>query len=324
MRKLKCFIAGSKEQETQRDIIMSVLAKTQSKWNLLIEVKSFLDFSGTLSSDGQQKDYNKYISEKSNIVVFVFDHNVGDKTIEEFVVAYKTLLSNSHPDILVFCNRKLANNPDIMVLKLMMNQLKQYYIEYEDNIGLKLKFSEEIDKYIRTIQDKTFFKWLVDVFWRSNRYAKVKNKLIVILLLLLICLFACFGFCSNCFRENKSSEKMEIAQEYSIYDSCRIVDSYTIKTTNNIIRVEKLINGSYRYLAWNIFRGIDGLKEPSLVIRDGVYDAGYYKFQIGIHRYLVPDNSGSKLLILERDKLIGDESVVDYNYMGPIEQSKRN
>ena len=132
MKRIKCFIAGSKNQERQREILLSVFSNMQTKWNVMFETKSFLNFNGTLSSDGQQKDYNKYISLKADLIIFVFDNNVGDKTIEEFVVAYKSLLLRRHPDILVFCNEAITDDLNIKVMNIMMNQLQQYYIEYAD------------------------------------------------------------------------------------------------------------------------------------------------------------------------------------------------
>ena len=58
MKRIKCFIAGSKNQERQREILLSVFSNMQTKWNVMFETKSFLNFNGTLSSDGQQNIIN--------------------------------------------------------------------------------------------------------------------------------------------------------------------------------------------------------------------------------------------------------------------------
>lgn len=319
MKKIKCFIAGAKDQERQREILISVLGKMQSKWDIMFESRSFLDFNGTLSSDGQQKDYNEYILSKADLVVFVFDHNVGDKTIEEFIIAYKGLLSNSHPDILVFCNSSLIGNANIIALNLMMNQLHQYYIEYNDDKDLKLAFSDEIDKYVRRRRESTLVKWIVEDFFNSNRYTTVKNKLLIVFSVLLLCSIICLSSISI-----KSNYNPAINIKYSIYDNIEIIDFKIIKSTNNIICVEKLTNDIYRYLSWNISRGIQGKKEPSLIIEKGELKNGYYRFKKGVYLYLVPEEKGNQLIIMENDKILGHEDILDFDYCGVIEQAHRN
>lgn len=322
MKKIRCFIAGAKDQERQREILTSVLGKMQSKWDVMFESRSFLDFNGTLSSDGQQKDYNEYILSKADLVIFVFDHNVGDKTIEEFIIAYKGLLSNSHPDILVFCNSLLKCNANIKALNLMMNQLKQYYIEYNDDKDLKLFFSDEIDKYIRNRKNSTLTKWIVKDFFNSNRYTVMKNRLLIILSILLFCSVVCLGVISG-FSDCNTSNDVENVK-YSIYDNMEILEVKTIKSTNNIVCIEKLPNNTYRYLSWNISRGTQGKKDPSLIIEKGEYKSGYYRFKKGSYLYLVPEYEGNQLLIMENDKILGNEDILDFNYRGVIEQSHKN
>lgn len=323
MKIIRCFIAGAKDQESQRDILTSVLGKMQSKWNIMFESRSFLDFNGTLSSDGQQKDYNEYILFKADLVVFIFDHNVGDKTIEEFIIAYKGLLSNNHPDILVFCNSSLTENSNIKALNLMMNQLHQYYIEYKDDKDLKHIFSDEIDKYIKYRKERTLPEWIIKEFLNSNRYAAIKNQLLIIFSILLLCFIIYIG-CTSGFSDSKQTKTEEMATViHSIYDNIKIIDSKTIMTTNNIVCIEKLSSNTYRYLSWNISRGTQGKKEPSLIIEKGEYKNGYYRFKKGAYLYLVPKDEGNQLLIMENDKILGNEDIIDFNYTGIIEQANK-
>ncbi|HIY37352.1 MAG TPA: hypothetical protein H9972_11670 [Candidatus Paraprevotella stercorigallinarum] len=321
MKRIKCFIAGSKDQERQREILTSVLGNMQSKWDVIFEAKSFMDFNGTLSPDGQQKDYNKYILSKADLVVFVFDHKVGDKTIEEFSVAYKGLLSNSHPDILVFCNSSLMSDANIIALNLMMRQLNQYYIEYLDDKELKKLFSDEIDKYIRCRKERSVSKWVLDVFLNSNRYRKIKNQLLVILSVLVFFSIIYIGATSNLLVSNDDG-KNAVTTEHSIYDNRKIVQSKTIKTTNNIIRIEKFADNLYRYLSWNISKGIDGKKEPSLIIDYGEYKDGFYRFKKGAYIYSVPDDDEKQVSVEVNGTVIGKEEIVDSDYDGEIVQAQ--
>ena len=74
---IKVFIAGSKELKSKREILRSVLSQEQSKWlqngwEGAIDVRTFEDFSATLSVGGRQNDYNGFIAEEASLVVFVF------------------------------------------------------------------------------------------------------------------------------------------------------------------------------------------------------------------------------------------------------------
>ena len=38
---------------------------------------------------------------------------------------------------------------------------------------------------------------------------------------------------------------------------------------------------------------------------------------------MVPEDEGNQLLIMEKDKIIGNEDILDFNYCGLIEQAHR-
>ena len=208
-----------------------------------------------------------------------------------------------------------------MALNLMMNQLHQYYIEYNDDKDLKLVFSDEMDKYIRNRKESTLAKWIIKDFFNSNRYMVIKNRLLVILSILLICSVICLSVNSVISDSNASDTVKSI--KHSIYDNKEILDLKVIKSTNNIVCIEKLTNNIYRYLSWNISRGTQGKKEPSLIIENGEYKSGYYRFKKGTYLYMVPEDEGNQLLIMEKDKIIGNEDILDFNYCGLIEQAHR-
>lgn len=147
--KLKCFIAGSKVLEKQRIAFRSVLSKMQNLWDLTIEAKTFEDFPTTLSKEGRQADYNNYIANEADIVVFIFDSHVGGITLKEFEVAHESFKTNKKPEILVYCKKENeSTNPDIENLKEKLNQLRQYYIEYTDDNELSELFEKHINHFL--------------------------------------------------------------------------------------------------------------------------------------------------------------------------------
>ena len=81
IKQYKVFIAGSKDLSDQRNILRAVLMRKQVEFNVMIETKTFEDFSDALITGGAQETlYNKYISDEANIIVFVLDNRIGGIT----------------------------------------------------------------------------------------------------------------------------------------------------------------------------------------------------------------------------------------------------
>lgn len=147
---LKIFIAGSKVLADQRNILRAVLMRQQGLFDVVIETKTFEDFSDSLIKGGQQAQYNKYIATEADVVVFIFDGRVGDITKHEFDVAYNTYSRQGQPLIFVYCRKEdpHAINPKIAALKNELNALHQYYTEYADNQELERLFEKSIVEYL--------------------------------------------------------------------------------------------------------------------------------------------------------------------------------
>ena len=149
---LKCFIAGAKCLERERDAIVAGvndynLANNHSKSR--VECHSFKNFDSSISKDGQQHLYNEFIRDDADLCVFVLDENVGGITKEEFDVAVDTFISSGYkrPTILVFANEKRrAQNEDFEEILQRMKDLKQYWVDYSDLENLKLRLHLELHK----------------------------------------------------------------------------------------------------------------------------------------------------------------------------------
>ena len=145
---LKIFIAGSKVLEKQRITLRAVLMRMQVLFNLMIEAKTFEDFSDSLIEGGRQTDYNRYITEQTDIAVFVFDNSVGGITKDEFNLAYKNYTEHKRPHIYVYCRKSDIESEDIRSFKAYLNELNQYYTEYKDNEDLSHSFEKSITEYL--------------------------------------------------------------------------------------------------------------------------------------------------------------------------------
>ena len=154
MKEIKVFIAGSKSLTVERDAIRSVLqilSNSNSK-KVLIRTYTYEEFDQSLSYEGRQKEYNRFIKNEADYVIFVLDGTVGGITLDEFDVAWKTFTSEKRPGIYVYHKPTNTTSKGIQDVIGRINQCEQYYTEYSDVENLKLKvesaFRRIIDVYV--------------------------------------------------------------------------------------------------------------------------------------------------------------------------------
>lgn len=151
--KLKCFIAGAKVLERERDAIVSGIndqniANKHSK--RYIECYSFNNFDSHLTKEGQQEAYDSFIKDQADVVIFALDEVVGGVTKREFSVAVEALKMKDYkaPKIFVFSNKGnegKTENPDIKEVREQVNLINQYWIDYSSLEVLKLKLQLKVD-----------------------------------------------------------------------------------------------------------------------------------------------------------------------------------
>lgn len=148
----KVFIAGAKKLNGERALLREQLSKVANTKNMDIRSLTFEDFATSLTGRdrGRQADYNKFIEEEADIVVFIFDSTAGEITEEEFNVAYNSLIKSGTPNIFVyvrkrnrifelFMNRRLRD-----IKKKVFNYHQEYYVEYRNHDELRYKFYSDI------------------------------------------------------------------------------------------------------------------------------------------------------------------------------------
>lgn len=133
-RELKVFIAGSLELEPVRDAVRSSLLNVSHKYDRLgytIKSYTFENFENFLCNDGRQKEYNDFIRNEADFVVFILDGKLGEKTLEEFEHAIAGLKENNKPKIFVYNNIDAkTDNEVIQLFKQRMIELNQYWTDY--------------------------------------------------------------------------------------------------------------------------------------------------------------------------------------------------
>lgn len=160
MKEIEVFIAGSKELTALRDSARAALVEIgnrRRKDNVVLRSYTFEDFRKAVVIGGQQAEYNKYIREKADCAIFIFDEGFGNKTMEELDVAYASFEKRRKPVIFIFCNeKKLSKTPEYEKLCSWCNDRSQYFISYDDG-HFKDKLTIELTNFISDEMDRSYF-----------------------------------------------------------------------------------------------------------------------------------------------------------------------
>lgn len=137
---LRVFIAGAKKLKLERLLLREQLSKLSNQFNMDIRTVTFEDFQTSLTGKekGRQEDYNRFIKEKADIVIFVFSSLAGRITEEEFDVAYNSFQINNRPEIFVYVkkqffmfDKRLRN-----IKERFFSENQEYYVEYKNTDNL--------------------------------------------------------------------------------------------------------------------------------------------------------------------------------------------
>lgn len=135
MKEIEVFIAGSKTLTQLRDSARAALMEISNQYrnlNAMFRSYTFEDFPRSFTVDGRQADYNDYISNQADYVIFIFDEGFGDITLHELDVAMQSLKKYNRPQIYVYCNEFKMNCDKFKEIQRKLNDYGQYYIAYED------------------------------------------------------------------------------------------------------------------------------------------------------------------------------------------------
>ena len=148
---ITCFIAGSKRLMAERDKMRAVVANMYVKWksrNFLIETYSFDNFNHTASEIGHQEEYNQFIKNDADLVLFLFDNEVGKETEKELNVAINSFKAKKHPQYIIYSKIKESVSPAIESLKAKLAIEDVYWVDYESLEDLAVKFERDLNDYL--------------------------------------------------------------------------------------------------------------------------------------------------------------------------------
>lgn len=148
----KVYIAGAKKLNFERALLREQLSKIANRKNMDIRSLTFEDFATSLTGRerGRQADYNKFIEQDADIVVFIFDKTAGEITEEEFNIAYNSFINTGSPNIFVYVRKRNRFFNLFMdsrlrdIKKKVFSNNQEYYVEYRSQDELKYKFYGDI------------------------------------------------------------------------------------------------------------------------------------------------------------------------------------
>lgn len=170
MNIVSIFIAGAKNLHVQRSGLKVIANDLNTKYgmqklNVSLVAHSYENFGEI------QADYNFFIENQADLVVFVLEDRIGKKTEEEFLLATKNYKQNKRPKIITFVRSFDTRTPDIDHIEQLINSnTDSYYVEYKNNEDLfalaKDRFNAFVEDYIK--KDKRH-KWKLSG-WKSLLY----------------------------------------------------------------------------------------------------------------------------------------------------------
>ena len=157
-KSIKCFIAGSKTLQQERDALRAVTCVMYNKWdskNFRILSYTFEDFKKEHTLVPPQELYNKFIEEEADWALFIIDGEVGGITVNEYRVAMDSFKKNGKPKILALAKVGSENNEKVAEIRDEINKEHQYWTDYTDIVSLKYIFESTLNwDLIRMFQDK--------------------------------------------------------------------------------------------------------------------------------------------------------------------------
>ena len=137
MRTINIFIAGSTEFKNERLMIRSATTTLNLPDDVRIVIKSCED----LGND--QSQYDSYIRNHCDIVVFIVTNKIGAITESEFLLAAHSYRNNKKPEILIFREKPDDDEKKTFEIGLLeglikgalydvVNKAGKYYTTYKD------------------------------------------------------------------------------------------------------------------------------------------------------------------------------------------------
>lgn len=178
---LSIFVSGSKKLKEHRLRLKALVNNLNGEYRMKGYPLTLNMFSYVNIGDNQA-DYDDFIENKSDIVIFIVEDGMGEKTKEEFLVASQAQKKKGSPKTLVFLKEFQQKPPEIEEVEhLISENSDSYYIEYSNLEDLEFKVRERL---IHEIEERV----------HPDGSSKKKTKALAVLAILSLLAVGFLGF----------------------------------------------------------------------------------------------------------------------------------
>lgn len=152
---LTIFVSGSKSLKEHR-LRLKALVNNINGENRLKGSPVTLNMFSYVNLGDIQAEYDDFIQHKSDIVFFLVEGRMGEKTKEEFLLATKAFKQTGTPRIYVYVREFRERTPEIEDFEQLVSEnSNSYYVEYSNLEDLEAKVKERLSTEIDALVEKT-------------------------------------------------------------------------------------------------------------------------------------------------------------------------
>lgn len=145
---ISIFVAGSKSLKEHR-MQLKVLANDMNGEYRKRGEDVSINMYSYLNLGDSQSEYDDFIQHKADIVLFVIENSIGDKTENEFLLATERFQKHGIPKIFVFLKEFKERTPQLEhVEQLVSEHSNTYYIEYSNMEDLTAKVKARLQQEV--------------------------------------------------------------------------------------------------------------------------------------------------------------------------------
>ncbi len=148
------FVSGSKKLKEHRLRLKALVNNLNGEYRM----KGYhitLNMFSYVNLGDSQADYDEFIKNKSDIVIFLVEDRMGEKTKEEFLLASKAQKGRGKPKLLVFIREFQERTPEIEeVEKIVSDNSDSYYVDYSNLEDLENKVKERLNQEVNMLIDE--------------------------------------------------------------------------------------------------------------------------------------------------------------------------
>lgn len=155
-KQIPIFIAGAKSFREQR-VALKAMANDLNKEFIDQKKDVVLHMCSYENFGDHQQEYNQFIAEVADLVIFVLDGKIGTHTEEEFRLAVAEFKKDRVPKVYVFLKEFTEHTEDIKKIEGLLEEAfgpNFYYIAYKTDEELCTKAKERIQQYVNQYQHR--------------------------------------------------------------------------------------------------------------------------------------------------------------------------